>query len=57
MYPNTTNGCAALAQVELANDGSRPELKVLDFDKDSDEFAQFSVAFPKSYNGDDVTYW
>ena len=56
MYPNTTNGCAALAQVELANDGSRPELKVLDFDKDSDEFAQFTVAFPKSWNGGTVTF-
>ena len=56
MYPNTTNGCAALAQVEQATDGSRPELKVLDFDKDSDEFAQFTVAFPKSWNGDHITY-
>ena len=56
MYPNTTSGCAALTQVELATDGSRPELKVLDFDKDSDEFAQFSVAFPKSYNGDHVSF-
>ena len=47
MYPNTTNGCADLEQVELSNG---PELKVLDFDKDSDEFAQFAVAFPKSWN-------
>ena len=29
MYPNTTNGCARLTQVELTNG---PELKVLDFD-------------------------
>ena len=56
MYPNTTNGCAALAQVELATDGTRPELKVLDFDKDATEFAQFSVAFPKSYNADHVSF-
>jgi len=56
MYPNTTNGCAALAQVEQATDGSRPELKVLDFDKDATEFAQFTVAFPKSWNGDHITY-
>ena len=54
MYPNTTNGCAALAQVELT--AGRPELKVLDFDKDSDEFAQFTVAFPKSWNGGTVTF-
>ena len=47
MYPNSTNGCAAIAQTEL---GNGPELKTLDFDKDSDEFAQFAVAFPKSWN-------
>ena len=52
MYPNTTNG-AATAQVEL---GNGPELKVLDFDKDTDEFAQFAVAFPKSWNAGTVTF-
>ena len=31
-------------------------MEVLDFDKDSDEFAQFSVAFPKSYNLGTVTF-
>ncbi len=53
MYPNTTSGCAALAQTEL---GNGPELKTLDFDKDSDEFAQFAVAFPKSWNESTVTF-
>lgn len=53
MYPETTNGCAALAQVEL---GNGPELKSLDFDKDSDEFAQFTVAFPKSWDGGTVSF-
>ena len=53
MYPNTTSGCADLTQVELSNG---PELKVLDFDKDSDEFAQFAVAFPKSWNAGTVTF-
>jgi len=53
MYPNTTNGCAALAQVELSNG---PEIKTLDFDKDSDENAQFAVAFPKSWNESTVTF-
>jgi len=52
MYPNTTSGAEA-AQVELSNG---PELKVLDFDKDSDEFAQFAVAFPKSWNAGTVTF-
>ena len=53
MYPNTTNGCANIAQTELSNG---PELKTLDFDKDSDEFAQFAVAFPKSWNESTVTF-
>ena len=53
MYPNTTSGCADIAQVELSNG---PEIKVLDFDKDSDEFAQFAVAFPKSWNAGTVTF-
>ncbi len=53
MYPNTTNGCAALAQVELSNG---PEIKVLDFDASSDENAQFAVAFPKSWNEGTITF-
>ena len=54
MYPTTTNGCAELEQVELT--AGRPELKCLDFDKDSDENAQFAVAFPKSWNEGTVTF-
>ena len=53
MYPNTTAGCSALTQVELSNG---PELKCLDFDDGSDEFAQFTVAFPKSWNLGTVTF-
>ena len=52
MYGNSTNG-AETAQVEL---GNGPELKTLDFDKDSDEFAQFAVAFPKSWNEGTITF-
>ena len=52
MYPNTTNGAEA-GQVELSNG---PEIKTLDFDKDSDENAQFAVAFPKSRNEGTVTF-
>jgi|TARA_R110000787_G_scaffold208632_2_gene318556 hypothetical protein len=52
MYGNSTNG-AASAQVELSNG---PEIKVLDFDKDTDEFAQFAIAFPKSWNAGTVTF-
>ena len=53
MYPNSTNGCADIAQVELSNG---PEIKTLDFDKDSDESAQFAVAFPKSWNEGTITF-
>lgn len=53
MYPETTDGCAALAQVELSNG---PELKCLDFDASADEHAQFTVAFPKSWNEGTITF-
>jgi len=53
MYGATTNGADA-QQVETT--ATRPDLKVLDFDKDTDEFAQFSVAFPKSWNEGTITY-
>ena len=56
MYPSNTSGCAALAGTELASDINRPFLQVLAFDKDSDEAAQFSVAFPKSWNEGTVTF-
>ena len=54
MYPTTTNGCAALAQVE--GTAGRPEIKALDFDPSSDENAQFTVAFPKSWNESTITF-
>jgi len=53
MYPNTTSGCANIAQVELSNG---PELKCLDFDASSEENAQFTVCFPKSWNEGTITF-
>ena len=53
MYPETTNGCADLEQVELSNG---PELKCLDFAAAADDFAQFSIAFPKSWNEGTITF-
>ena len=53
MYPSTTNGASA-QQVETT--ATRPDMKVLDFDPSSNEFAQFAVAFPKSWNEGTVTY-
>jgi hypothetical protein len=54
MYPSTTNPCADLVQVETT--ALRPDLKCLDFATGADEFAQFAVAFPKSWNEGTVTY-
>ena len=53
MYPSTTNGAEA-AQVETT--AGRPDMKVLDFDPGTAEAAQFSVAFPKSWNEGTITY-
>ena len=53
MYGATTNPADA-QQVETT--AVRPDMKVLDFDASTDEFAQFSVAFPKSWNEGTVTY-
>ena len=53
MYGADTNGADA-QQVETT--ATRPDMKVLDFDAGTDEFAQFSVAFPKSWNEGTVTY-
>ena len=54
MTPTESNGCAAIAAVETTS--GRPDMYVLDFDKDSDEFAQFTVAFPKQWNLGTVTF-
>ena len=53
MYPTTTNGCSDLTQVEIA--ATKPELKCLDFSGTATEFAQFTVAFPKSWNEGQVS--
>ena len=58
MRPTTSNGCAALTDVETTS--GRPDMTVLDFDDGSDEHAQFQVAFPKSWNEGTITfqvYW
>ena len=53
MYGATTNGADA-QQVETT--ATRPDMKVLDFDASTAEYAQFSVGFPKSWNAGTVTY-
>ncbi len=54
MYATQTNGCAALAAQETT--AGRPDIYTLDFDKDSDEYAQFSVAMPKSWDEGTITF-
>ena len=58
MQPTASNGCAALASAETT--AGRPDMQVLDFDASTQEYAQFSVAMPKSWNGSTITaefYW
>ena len=54
MYPSTTNPCSDVEQVETT--ALRPDLKVLDFAADADDFAQFAIAMPKSWNEGTVTF-
>jgi hypothetical protein len=53
MYATTTAGAAA-AQIETT--ALRPDMKVMDFADTADDHAQFSVAFPKSWNEGTITY-
>jgi len=58
MYPTSTLGCEAVAQVEVT--AQRPELKTLDFKTAADAYAQFAIAFPKSWDRSYLqyqTYW
>ena len=57
MVSPTTNG-AALNAIETT--AVKPEIKVLDFDPSTIEYAQFSIAMPKSWDESTVTakfYW
>ena len=53
MYGSTTNGADA-QQVETT--ATRPDLKVLDYDASTAEYAQFAIAMPKSWNLGTVTF-
>jgi len=53
MYETTTNG-ASPEQIETT--ALRPDMKVMDFADTADDHAQFSVAFPKSWNLGTITY-
>jgi len=53
MFGTTTNGADANAVETTA---TRPEMKVLDFDASTIEYAQFSIAMPKSWNLSTLTF-
>lgn len=54
MSPSISGGCASLAgAVSAAN---QPDIWSLDFDATTQEFAQFSIAMPKSWDEGTVTF-
>jgi len=58
MRPATTNGCTAIADLETQ--ATRPDIQTLDFHQSTQQYAQFSVGMPKSWNSSTVTakfYW
>jgi hypothetical protein len=58
MYPTTTNGASSIATSEVSS--GKPEVRSLAFATGADDFAQFSIAMPKSWNEGTITaefYW
>lgn len=58
MRPSATGGCAILSTI--ATSANQPDIQSLDFDTTTQEYAQFTVCFPKSWNESTVTaqfYW
>jgi hypothetical protein len=56
MYPSVTAGAPDAETIEITADANRPVIKAIAFDKDTDEYAQFSIAFPKSWNEGTITF-
>lgn len=52
--PSSTGGCAALATIASA--ANQPDIQTLDFDATTQEYAQFSIRMPKSWNEGTVTF-
>jgi hypothetical protein len=53
MQPSVSGGCAALAGIASA--ANQPDIVTLDFDQTTQEFAQFGIAMPKSWNEGTIT--
>lgn len=54
MYPSVSGGCATLARIGTV--ANQPDIASLDFDATTQEFAQFALAMPKSWNEGTVTF-
>lgn len=54
MFPSTTAGCAALAQVETAS--NKQNYKTLDFDQTTQEHAEFAIWMPPSWNAGTISF-
>lgn len=48
MQPSATGGCAPLARIASA--ANQPDIVTIDFDSAAQEYAQFSIVMPKSWN-------
>lgn len=58
MVPSTTNGCAVLAQLEIA--ANQPNIRTLNFDASTEEYAQVAVSMRGGWNEGTLTaalYW
>ena len=54
MRPSAAGGCAQLAVVASA--ANQPDIVTLDFDPTTEEYAQFAIPMPKSWNLGTVTF-
>ena len=54
MRPSVSGGCATLAAI--ATSANQPDIVTLDFDSSTQEFAQFSIPMPSSWNEGTVTF-
>lgn len=54
MVPSNSSGCQSLTNI--ATSAGQPDINSLDFDPTSQEYAQFSIRMPKSWNEGTVTF-
>jgi hypothetical protein len=52
--PSATGGCAALATIASA--ANQPDIQTLDFDASTQEYAQFSIRMPESWDAGTLTF-